>query len=68
MTWLKEDHSWKINIQGYAFYQKGRQLAKGGEALLLVKKEMKSLGEIGSQDVESLWVKLLQETARAKRS
>ncbi|XP_078410452.1 uncharacterized protein LOC144687812 [Cetorhinus maximus] len=60
VTWLQGDQEWELNIQGYTSYRKDRQVGRGGGVALLVRNEIKSIArnDVGSDDVESVWVEL----------
>ena len=59
-TWLQGVQDWQLNIQGFTTYRKDREVGRGGGVALLIRNEIKSiaLNDIGSDDVESVWVEL----------
>ncbi|XP_059819321.1 uncharacterized protein LOC132390792 [Hypanus sabinus] len=59
-TRLKGDQTWEMNVQEYTCYRRDRNVGRGGGVALLVRNEIQSFarGDIGSGEVESVWIEL----------
>ncbi|PJG57359.1 hypothetical protein CUC53_18450, partial [Aeromonas cavernicola] len=67
-TWLQGDQTWEMNVQGYTCYRRDRNVGRGGGVALLVRNEIQSFarGDIGSGEVESVWIEL--RNSKGKRT
>ena len=59
-TWLQGDQAWELSVPGYTCYRRDRNMGRGGGVALLVRNEIQSLarGDLGSGEVESVWIEL----------
>ena len=59
-TWQQGDQAWELSVPGYTCYCRDRNMGRGGGVALLVRNEIQSLvrGDIGSGEVESVWIEL----------
>ncbi|XP_059827241.1 uncharacterized protein LOC132394851 [Hypanus sabinus] len=67
-TWLQGDQTWEMNVQGYTCYHRDRNVGREGGVALLVRNEIQSFarGDIGSGEVESVWIEL--RNSKGKRT
>ncbi|XP_059846738.1 uncharacterized protein LOC132405715 [Hypanus sabinus] len=56
-TWLQGDQAWELGVPGYTCYRRDRNMGRGGVVALLGIQSL-ARGDLGTGEVESVWVEL----------